>query len=83
MFSINLDIGNIVLEDSWNVHLCVQMISLTLSTTGVVGVGRITKNWNGSNPRSSVCSCKVRMIRQGRLKLTSGNVPFENTLQRR
>jgi hypothetical protein len=28
VLSINLDIGNVVLEDSWDVDLCVQTISM-------------------------------------------------------
>ena len=77
MFSIDLNIGNIVLEDGWDIDLSVEVISsypsfllwLRESLHKFVRVTRIRS------------SCALQKSDGGRGFYTSGKVPLEKTLE--
>ena len=84
MFSINLDIGDVVLEDSRDVDLDASRIS-----SGFLEMSVLAPGWQRGSYRSrtEVGWRRPRWFvgsgRQGWIEMpTSGNVPLEKTLQR-
>lgn len=84
VFSINLDICDVVLEDSWDVDLDASRIS-----SGFLEMSVLAPGWQrGSYRRRTEVGWRrprwfVGSGRQGWIEMpTSGNVPLEKTLQR-
>jgi hypothetical protein len=83
VLSINLDIGDVVLENSWDVDLCAKTISMQLhhmyvSAFRVLWSYREIVDAVSSRPRKVAGLAKSQRIVG---ILTSGKVPLEKTLQ--
>lgn len=75
MLSIDLDIGNIVLENGWDVDLCSRAISHVMPRMHYPKL-----SWKAVDEAARRGQCRCRGRGRAGSSLTSGNVPLEKTL---
>ena len=80
MFTIDLDIGDVVLEDGGHVDLCIVGISSHIPVFFYLWWEKAFSNLRGQLESGTTAPC--RTCDDGRAFHTSGKVPLEKTLER-
>jgi hypothetical protein len=66
VLSIDLDIGNVVLENGWDIDLCARLISLTSQQIYSFFVVVVKLSWNRGRAVVKVAAdCRFRIIKRG------------------